>query len=273
LTGNISSNSYGIVVERNNTIIDGNGYMLQGSSTRSGIQMANASNIMIRNTNVGNFTVDIDISSSSNITVTNNNLSSAQVGVNFYSSFGNMFSNNIITSTWYGLGVDSSSGNVFSDNNITHCSRSGIILQDSSNNIFAQNNLDLNNFNIKFYSLYFPNSTAGNSFFHNNFLFGIYGGPSSQISNDNNLTQIWDNDHEGNYWSDYNGTDANHDGIGDTPYVIDANNTDHYPLMAPYAIPEFPSFTVLPLFMIAASLAIIVYKRRQTSSRTFYLKV
>jgi hypothetical protein len=31
------------------------------------------------------------------------------------------------------------------------------------------------------------------------------------------------------YWSDYKGTDANEDGIGDTPYVIDANNTDYPP--------------------------------------------
>jgi len=33
----------------------------------------------------------------------------------------------------------------------------------------------------------------------------------------------------GNYWSDYIGIDANHDGIGDTPYTIDANNIDRYP--------------------------------------------
>jgi hypothetical protein len=38
----------------------------------------------------------------------------------------------------------------------------------------------------------------------------------------------------GNYWSDYKETDANHDGIGDTPYVIDANNTDNYPLMGTF---------------------------------------
>ncbi len=40
----------------------------------------------------------------------------------------------------------------------------------------------------------------------------------------------WDNGREGNFWSDYNGTDSNHDGIGDTPYTIDILNQDRYPL-------------------------------------------
>ena len=45
----------------------------------------------------------------------------------------------------------------------------------------------------------------------------------------------WDNDIEGNYWSNYTGEDLNpHDGIGDTPHVIDATNQDNYPLMNPY---------------------------------------
>jgi hypothetical protein len=40
---------------------------------------------------------------------------------------------------------------------------------------------------------------------------------------------------EGNYWSDYNGTDTNQDGIGDTAHIIDANNTDNYPLMGMFS--------------------------------------
>jgi hypothetical protein len=50
------------------------------------------------------------------------------------------------------------------------------------------------------------------------------------------LGNVWDdgNSSGGNYWSDYTGIDSNHDGIGDTSYVIGANNIDRYPLMNPW---------------------------------------
>ena len=41
----------------------------------------------------------------------------------------------------------------------------------------------------------------------------------------------WNLDSNGNYWSDYIGIDENQDGIGDSPYIIDENNQDNYPLM------------------------------------------
>ena len=63
-------------------------------------------------------------------------------------------------------------------------------------------------------------------------------------------TAFIDNGVEGNYWNDYNGTDSDSDGIGDTPYTIYAKDsinyfgiadfniadlvlTDNYPLIAP----------------------------------------
>jgi hypothetical protein len=47
---------------------------------------------------------------------------------------------------------------------------------------------------------------------------------------------LFDNGKLGNYWSDYNGTDRNHDGIGDKPYVIGGILQDNYPRMSPVDI-------------------------------------
>jgi hypothetical protein len=47
-------------------------------------------------------------------------------------------------------------------------------------------------------------------------------------------TITWVLDGRGNYWSDYTGVDTNGDGVGDSPYIIDAYNRDDHPLMAPF---------------------------------------
>jgi nitrous oxidase accessory protein NosD len=68
----------------------------------------------------------------------------------------------------------------------------------------------------------------------------------------------WDNGNIGNYWDKYIGIDNNDDGIGDTPYIINENNQDNYPLMEPVIIPEFPSSTILLIVLVLTLIAIII---------------
>jgi hypothetical protein len=72
----------------------------------------------------------------------------------------------------------------------------------------------------------------------------------------------WDNGTVGNFWDDYHGTDNNDDGIGDTPYIIDENNQDNYPLIEPTVIPEFPSWTPLLITLISFLIVAVIYKQK-----------
>ena len=80
-----------------------------------------------------------------------------------------------------------------------------------------------------------------NTVYHNAFI-----NNTNQVYLFNSFNNTWDNGYPsgGNYWSNHNGTDADHDGIGDTPYVIDADNTDYYPLVYPtFFWPRPPTYS------------------------------
>jgi parallel beta-helix repeat protein len=112
----------------------------------------------------------------------------------------------------------------------------GILLYGASNNSVSGNNITAN----KYIGIYLDES-SNNRIFHNNILVL---NNTAQVEVDRALN-IWDNGYPsgGNYWSEYNGTDiysgayqnqTGSDGIGDTPYVINENNRDNYPLMNPW---------------------------------------
>ena len=132
----------------------------------------------------------------------------------------------------------------------------GIFLSESGDNVVYANNIE-----SVFKGVYLQNTdtapmvTNNNTFYHNNFI-------NNQIQAwdyTSSTTNLFDNGKEGNYWSSYNGTDANNDGIGDSPYKPtslyvygDVRKTtecspDNYPLMKPFNIDnvtiEFPDWS------------------------------
>ena len=261
-----TDNVYGeIVVEKDDVVINGADYSLHGSGDGVGIYVPNNGNLEIKNIKIHAFKFAIYFDSYSK----NNNIIS-----------GNTLTNN----THYGIYVYSSNNSIFG--NYIEDSGVGIQLVESYNNTIFQNKIVGNGEGIGFgsgggHSTVYHNLIADNGYAftfwassHNT----IYG--NNLINNNNQVhawssSNNWDYESMGNYWSDYNGTDGNNDGIGDTPYVIstspeDYGDADNYPLMEPVddtLIPEFPSWIILPLLLIATVVA-TVYRnalRRKTS--------
>jgi len=82
---------------------------------------------------------------------------------------------------------------------------------------------------------------SGNIIYHNNFRNNpTQAAQQSGVDNWYSSSLL-----EGNYWSDYTGTDTNHDGKGETPYAIVSNVFDNYPLMCPCITNEVYSVYLL----------------------------
>jgi len=160
---------------------------------------------------------------------------------------------NDIKSNELGLWIGGYSAyNVISFNNISFHWSEGIMIMQSSHNTFEGNNIIDNNRGGYFAGItigFQKGFSSGNKFFHNNI---ANRGKQVELQGQWEPT-MWDNGYPsgGNYWSDYHGVDlysgpyqneTGSDGIGDTPYVIDENNVDHYPLMNPWT-PKPPVIT------------------------------
>ena len=135
-------------------------------------------------------------------------------------------SDNLITNNGAGISLHISSNNSISGNAIADNNGVGIYLSESSNNNFLfGNNVTNNEHGVQI------ENCNGNIFYHNNFISNTV-----QASVTSGYANIWDDGYPscGNYWSDYAGVDADSDGIGDTPYIIDASNQDRYPLVSSF---------------------------------------
>ncbi|WP_048055585.1 NosD domain-containing protein [Methanotorris igneus] len=149
-----------------------------------------------------------------NITVKDVDLSNTTVGVEFLNvSKSKIINVNASNNNDCGIVLWISSNNTITNVNASN-NEDGIVLLDSSdNNIIYLNNLINNSCNIEGWD-------SSNNILHS---------PEeiTYIYNGNQYTNYL-----GNYYSDYNGTDNDGDGIGDTPYTK-GGVYDQYPLINP----------------------------------------
>jgi nitrous oxidase accessory protein NosD len=147
-------------------------------------------------------------------------------GIRLYISSKALVMDNIVMNESTAIGLDWASDNVVKNNTVMY-NYIGIGAGNPSyNNLFFENTISHNSYG-------FLASLPNSKFFHNNMISNGYQAQSY-------ATLVWDDGFPsgGNYWSDYAGMDANSDGIGDSPYVIDSNNQDNYPLMNPWIPPD-----------------------------------
>lgn len=167
--------------------------------------------------------------------ISDNNITGNAASGIAIAGYSNTILRNKLENNLRGIGLGSTYS-VLSGNTIESNIESGIYLAGSENTISA-NALSNNKWGI--YITPQLAASHANNLYHNNFSNNYY----NAFDNASSIVENWDNGYPsgGNYWSDYtsrypNATETKTSGIGNTPYLIWADNIDNYPLMAPFDI-------------------------------------
>jgi parallel beta-helix repeat protein len=251
----IDGNFTGIVINITASNVNITGFTIRKSGTgcpNSGIYIGKTStNNNLSNNIITENYVGIGIWYSSNNTVLGNNIKNNKIAIRLYESTNNNVVWNNIKNNSHCITLDFSNNNSISGNNMTANNYSGILASYSSNNTISGNSIINNAYGFYIYS------SPHNIIYHNDFV------DNTEQVFSTGSTNFWDDDAgKGNYWSDYkekypNATEIDNSGIWDTPYVIDENNQDNYPI-----VPEFPTWTSMLPLLIVLTVATAICKRR-----------
>jgi parallel beta-helix repeat protein len=292
-----------IVIEKNDTVVDGAGYTVQGPGSGTGIDLHDRNNVTLQNIEVTNFELGIWFSSSSNNTITGNTASNINNGIWLSSSSNNTITGNTASNSYTGIYLSSFSHyNTIAGNTISSNSYTGINLMGSSYNTVTGNTASNSYTGIYLSSFSHYNTIAGNTISSNSYT-GVHLSFSSNfntlIGNNliNNSYGIWveksnynelyhnyfiDNINQtyiesgypntwdkgyptgGNYWSDYEDKYPNATEIDESGIWDTPYVIDELNQDNYPIIPESPSFVILPLFMTATLLAAMVYRRKRS---------
>ena len=239
-----------IVVLRNNIVIDGEGFVLQGAGGWgtpgvAGLEATSAINLTCSNVTVSNFNIngwEVGVLGSYNDnTITNNNITETERAIAIYADNYNV-TGNYLANSIYGVRIQGNNTSIQQNQIVNnYC---GFLISYSSGVIIAGNNIANNNIAVNTDNM--PPSSF--QIYLNNFIIGANTTIVSVTSDalgfgGEGTLSPWDNGTTGNYWSDYaakypNATEIGNTGIGDTPYLIRVNPTviDRYPLIAPVTI-------------------------------------
>jgi parallel beta-helix repeat protein len=165
-----------------------------------------------------------------NITVRGSDFENNFQSILMFSTNNSRILNNNVTSVLNGIWISASSNNIICGNSIANGNYGIQLLDECSNNDVHGNNIRANGVGI------WLGRSSNNNIFNNNFI-----NNGVQVDSYKSIN-AWDGGYPsgGNYWSNCSCADLKNsihqnetgsDGIGDTPYIIDANNTDNYPLI------------------------------------------